>query len=253
MSSRRVVLLSLVALCLLTPAYVMAQRQVGDRTPTAEIDEFPREISLGAAGRRGGEDSTMMGVGGVPLPAPGDDDLPDERVGLPTICDILPELCEQPGVPLGSDPAISVSCETGPASDAPPEQFVEPPDIERTGPATFLCYQEGMAQHGYLNIQNRPEHGVRYPFLMSVSVHGHPPEDIYWVGCNGAGPGVEGNVCRLDRRPIWRADWHEQGEVTDYTIRASLREPGSHRVLHEVVVIFRFAPCGVAGYDTSYC
>lgn len=63
MSSRRVVLLSLVALCLLTPAYVMAQRQVGDRTPTAEIDEFPREISLGAAGRRGGEDSTMMGVG----------------------------------------------------------------------------------------------------------------------------------------------------------------------------------------------
>lgn len=107
---KRIVLAALVALGLLAPALVVAQRQVGDRTPTADIDQPPREVGDLTWDRKADRQHSVLDGGATGT-------FPVDRVALPDLCEVMPghPSCEDdPGGGGGGDGGLPDPIDPGP-------------------------------------------------------------------------------------------------------------------------------------------
>lgn len=106
----RLVVAGAIAVATLISGIAIAQQRVGDKTPTAEIEEWPRDVGNLGWGRNSPQDSRLDG---------GTDDFnpPDDRVALPNPCDLDPS---RPGCELVEVPPPGGGGIIGPPIEGPP-------------------------------------------------------------------------------------------------------------------------------------
>lgn len=121
--SKRTMFLTAVVLVLLAPAYVMAQRQSGDRTPTAPIDQPPREVEGLTWERKANRQHSVLDGGAAGT-------LPVDRVVLPDLCEVMPD---------------HPSCDDDPGDQVGYPKPVDPGPTDPTPHLPMRCDCPGMA------------------------------------------------------------------------------------------------------------